>query len=324
MSHALKNKLADGWRPSAPLKNLQLRAEILKQIRHFFAERCVLEVETPLLASASVTDPYIHSISTLYQKRPYYLQTSPEYAMKRLLAAGSGAIYQICKAFRQDEIGHLHNPEFTILEWYRPQFDHHHLMNEVDELLQTVLKTKPADRQTYQMIFQTHLELNPHDVDLSKLEKCAKKQGIHLQANINDRDTWLTILLTHCIEPHLGQDRPCFIYDFPVSFAALAKIQPNTPPVASRFEVYVKGVELANGFHELQNANEQRRRFEKNLLERKQAGLRKLAIDEYFLAALEHGLPDCAGVALGLDRLIMLAAHATCISDVMSFDFSRI
>ncbi|HLB42915.1 MAG TPA: EF-P lysine aminoacylase EpmA [Gammaproteobacteria bacterium] len=324
MSHAQKNKLIPPWMPSASLENLYLRAEMLKQIRHFFADRHILEVETPLLCHTSVTDPHIQSMSVVLQHQHYYLQTSPEYAMKRLLAAGSGAIYQISKAFRQNEISRVHNPEFTLLEWYRPGFDHHDLMDEVDIFLQTLLKTMPADRQTYHTLFQSHLNLDPHRATLAELEKCALDRNIHVHTAMTHRDTWLNLLMTHCIEPHLGKKNcPCFVYHFPASQAALARVQPGTFPLASRFEVYMEGMELANGFHELQHANEQRQRFEKNLVERKQLNLSEITIDEYFLAALEYGLPDCAGVALGIDRLIMIATQSKHINDVLSFDFSR-
>jgi lysyl-tRNA synthetase class 2 len=254
---------------------------------------------------------------------PYYLQTSPEYAMKRLLTAHNEPIYQITKAFRQEEIGRYHNPEFTMLEWYRPGFNHHQLMDEMDELLQLVLKCQPAQRISYQDLFLTYLHINPHHATLEELSACATQHHIHVAAEITDCDTWLNLLASHCIDPKLGHDCPCFVYDFPASQAALARIQPGHPPVASRFEVYIKGIELANGFHELQNAAEQRQRFEKNLAERKRQALRLLPIDELFLAALSHGLPDCAGVALGIDRLIMLATHNTHIEKVISFDISR-
>lgn len=317
------------WRPSASIKNLQTRAYILKLIRDFFYARGVLEVETPLMCHTSVTDPFIQSIPALFQAHPkenelrYYLQTSPEYAMKRLLAAGSGDIYQICKAFRQGEIGRFHNPEFTMMEWYRIGFTHHALMDEMDELLQSILKTPAAERKSYTSLFQQSLHFNPHQVSLSELKTCAAANHIAVEGDITDKDTWLNLLMTHCIEPHLGKDKPCFIYDFPTSQAALARIYPGDPPVAARFEVYFRGIELANGFHELQDATEQRRRFEKNLLERQELGLFTLPIDELFLSALNHGLPDCAGVALGIDRLIMLAQNSPSIVDVLSFDFSR-
>ncbi|OGT36870.1 MAG: EF-P lysine aminoacylase GenX [Gammaproteobacteria bacterium RIFCSPHIGHO2_12_FULL_37_14] len=328
MSHARKNKPT--WQPSASLEHLRFRATILTRIRDFFSSRDILAVETPLLCQHSVTDPHIQSISASLNQRSaaskiYYLQTSPEYAMKRLLAAGCGAIYQITKAFRQDEIGHLHNPEFTLLEWYRPGFDHHHLMNEVDVFLQTILNTTQAIRLTYQALFQRYLNIDPHHATLAELQNCADQQNIHVHAELHDRDAWLNILMTHCIEPQLGKaNQPCFVYHFPITQAALARIQPGVPPVAERFEVYVEGIELANGFHELQDAAEQRQRFEKNIAERRQAGLTELTIDEHFLAALTHGLPDCSGVALGIDRLIMLAINSKQIADVLSFDFSKV
>lgn len=318
------------WQPSANLEILHLRAEILKKIREFFYTREVMEVETPLMCQTSVTDPYIESIPVIFQTQTrekelrYYLQTSPEYAMKRLLAAGSGAIYQISKAFRQGEIGRFHNPEFTMMEWYRPGFNHHDLMDEMDELLQLILKKPAAERKTYADIFQHFLSINPHEARAEDLIRCAHAYELSIATEISDRDTWLQLLMTECIEPHIGKNRPCFVYDFPASQAALARIQPGPPSVASRFEVYYQGIELANGFHELQNDVEQRLRFEKNRTERKKCGLNDMAIDEFFLAALEHGLPDCSGVALGIDRLIMLVAQAEQIADVLSFDFLRV
>jgi lysyl-tRNA synthetase class 2 len=313
------------WRPTASINNLRARASLLKKIRGFFESRGVLEVETPLLCSASVTDPHIFSIPAfLSENNPHYLQTSPEYAMKRLLAAGCGSIYQITKAFRKDESGQFHNPEFTMLEWYRLDFTHHDLMNEMDELLQLVLCSKPAERKSYADLFQLYLSIDPHAADLNELVACAKKNNIDVDANITDRDTWLQLLMSHCIEPQLGNDAPCFVYDFPASQAALAQIQPGSPSVASRFEVYVKGVELANGFHELRDAGEQRSRFENNLMERRKLNQPEMPLDEFFLDALAHGLPNCAGVALGVDRLVMLACGSEKIADVLSFDFERV
>jgi len=312
------------WQPSAPKQNLAFRAQILKQIRHFFDSKNILEVDTPLLCHTSGTDPYIQSMTVPLDNKTYYLQTSPEYAMKRLLAAGSGPIYQICKAFRQDETGRNHNPEFTMLEWYRPGFTHHDLMNEMDELLQQLCQTPAADRKTYTQLFQEHLQLDPHQATLADCANAANANHLSIAADITDKDTWLNLLMSHCIEPHLGKTSPCFVYDFPASQAALAKIIPSTPPVAARFEVYYKGIELANGFYELQSPQEQRQRFENNLITRKEQGLPILPIDELFLAALAHGLPDCSGVALGVDRLIMLAAGHERLSDILSFDFTRV
>lgn len=318
------------WQPSATLGVLRKRAEIIAIIRDFFAKRQVLEVETPLLSQATVTDPCIASIPAYFQsscgaeRQTCYLQTSPEYAMKRLLAAGSGAIYQITKAFRQGDYGRFHNPEFTMLEWYRPQFDHHALMDEMDLLLQQVLATSSAERMTYSNLFAKYLAINPHTATIDELKACALRSGCELMSELPDRNAWIDLLLTHCIEPYLGQDRPLFLYDFPIDQAALARIRfDETPPVASRFEVYYRGIELANGFHELQNSTEQRERFLCELNKRQELQLPMAPMDENFLSALQFGLPDCAGVALGIDRLVMLAVQCHAIQDVLSFDFSR-
>jgi lysyl-tRNA synthetase class 2 len=318
------------WQPSATLKTLQQRAKIIEKIRHFFVSRGILEVDTPLLSHASVTDPHVVGIPAIYKEigskkeKIVYLQTSPEYAMKRLLAAGSGAIFQIGKAFRQGDLGSIHNPEFTMLEWYQPGFDHHALMDEMDLLLQNVLVCEAAERISYAQLFQKYVDINPHTATLDELKKCIQKAKINFAGELSESNDCLHLLLTHLIEPHIGRERPLFLYDFPMTQAALAKIRyEENPPVASRFEVYFKGVELANGFHELQDAKEQRKRFENELMSRKEMNLPLVPIDEYFLAALEYGLPDCAGVALGVDRLIMLATEKQTLKDVMSFAFER-
>lgn len=306
----------------ASIKTLQARANIIAHIRNFFNTRGLLEVETPLLSHSTVTDPHVIGIPALCQfgqtQQTLYLQTSPEYAMKRLLVAGSGSIYQICKAFRQGDLGKFHNPEFTMLEWYRVDFDHHALMNEMDELLQGILKTPSAERITCKEAYERYVGIDPHQATTHELAQCAKEL-IHFTSELTDRNAWLDLLFTHSIEPHIGRERPVFLYDFPVSQAALAKIRPEQPPVASRFEVYFKGVELANGFHELQDAREQRKRFENDLAFREVHQLPKVPVDEEFLAALEQGLPECAGVALGVDRLVMLALGSGGIAEVMSF-----
>lgn len=310
------------WHPSASFDSLKARAEILTQIRYFFKERNVFEVETPLLSHSTVSDPHIATIWASHQHTRLYLQTSPEYAMKRLLAAGSGSIFQICKAFRNGDIGARHNPEFTLLEWYQVGFDHHALMNEMDELLQYILKTKSADRISCEELFQSFLKLSPHTSTLEELKHALKKE-VNYSHEKMDRNTCLELLFTHCIEPYIAKEHPLFLYDFPISQAALAKIRLENPPVASRFEVYFKGLELANGFHELQDAVEQRARFEKDLQYRQKNNLPIAALDENFLAALNHGLPPCAGVALGVDRLVMLALGANQIGDVISFRFEQ-
>lgn len=309
------------WQPSAAISVLKERASILKTIRDFFHQRNILEVETPLLSHATGTDPHVQGIKT---ENNLHLQTSPEYAMKRLLAAGSGPIFQITKAFRNDDAGKLHNPEFTMLEWYRPGFDHHALMDEVDLLLQFVLKTASAERVSYVELFKKYCAIDPITATLTDLKACVVKHDIAFFGELSSKDAWLDLLITHVIEPHMGVERPLFLYDFPVSQAALAKIRwEETPQVASRFEVYFKGIELANGFHELQDAKEQRKRFQEELKVRAAMHLPNVPMDENFLAALEHGLPDCAGVALGVDRLVMLALKCRSIKETLSFAFER-
>lgn len=316
------------WHPSASIENLKQRAQILAQIRQFFVERDVLEVETPILSQASVTDPALHSFKTElmssggHDKKTLYLQTSPEYAMKRLLAANSGPIFQITKSFRNEECGRYHNPEFTMLEWYQPGFDHMQLMDDMDALLQLILNGKKALRCTYQALFEQYLDICPHSASASALENLAKSQHIPFNFDASqdeEKDFWLFLLMTHCIEPKLGFEAPVFVYDYPASQAALAKVRQGKPPVAERFEVYIQGIELANGFHELTNAQEQEQRFKQELQMRQSKGLAPLPIDHHLLDALNSGLPNCAGVALGIDRLVMLALGQKHIADVVSF-----
>lgn len=318
------------WRPSADLATLRERARILAGIRAFFAERGILEVETPILSRAGVCDPQLTSLASHFigpghgAGLPLYLHTSPEYAMKRLLAAGSGPIYQICRVFRQGEVGRRHNPEFTMLEWYRPHWDHHRLMDEVEALVAPILGLSgPARRLDYRAAFLEYAAIDPLSADLSALRACAERLGCGGIEMGEARDGWLDLILSHHIEPQLGQDGLCFLQHYPASQAALARLSPEDPRLAERFELYYQGIELANGFHELSDAAEQRRRFEADGLQRKGIGLDTPPIDEHLLAALEHGLPDCAGVALGLDRLIMLALGKTHISEVLAFDFER-
>lgn len=307
------------WEPTAPLQNLRIRSQIIERIRNFLSCRGIMEVETPLLCHHTNPDPYIESFELSYQNNIYYLQTSPEFAMKRLLAVGSGPIYQLCKAFRREEAGHYHNPEFTILEWYRTNFSHYELMTEVDDLLQVAIEAPSAEHITYQKLFENYLSINPHTASIKELEQCARSKQIDYAHNA-DKDSWLNLLLTHCIEPHIGLKKPLFIYDYPASQAALAKIRNN---VAERFEVYFKGIELANGFHELSDATEQERRFIEQIHSRKSRQQTAPDVDHFLLDALRHGLPNCAGVALGIDRLIMLACNATQISEAIAFTIER-
>ena len=318
------------WQPSASIKNLKKRAEIIRNIREFFYQRNVMEVETPSLSQASVTDIHLVSFSTQFvgpnfsKGLPLYLQTSPEYAMKRLLAGGSGAIFQISKAFRNEESGKHHNPEFSMLEWYRPGFDHFDLMDEIDLLIQDILKCKKAQRMTYQAAFKSVFSIDPLGASLVMLKNLCEQHGFeNIAKDETDKDTLLQLLFSMVVEPTIGQEQPCFIYDFPASQAALAKINKDNPKVADRFELYFKNMELANGFNELTDANEQLKRFDSDNLKRNSMGLAQVPADLNLIDALASGMPECAGVALGVDRLIMLALEQEQIKDVISFDIER-
>lgn len=302
----------NNWQPSASLKNLKIRTHILEKIRAFFKARQVLEVETPLLAEHGVTDPNIQSITTTSNK---YLQTSPEYYMKRMLAAGSGSIFQICKAFRDEESGRYHNPEFTLLEWYRTDFDHYQLMDEVEALLQCCLGSENAERITYRDCFLKHLDCDPISASINDLKNVINIHKINAPT-LGDKDEHLDLIMTHLIEPKLTQDRPTFIYDYPASQAALSIVRDNQ--FAERFELYYKGIELANGYHELRCEKELRQRFNDNNNKRQANGTPTAPVDEKLLSAMKHGLPQCAGVALGIDRLVLLATNALTIQQAMN------
>ncbi len=304
------------------------RALVLQKIRSFFLEKNIIEVETPILSQGTVTDVYLEPLTCSYDflkkdnhSQQLYLQTSPEFAMKRLLASGFGDIYQICKAFRHEEQGQYHNPEFTILEWYRLGFDHLQLMREVGELLTLILACEKPLKITYQQIFMDHVAVDPLSASSADLLNVLKKHEKLSDWLVNDKDrnVLLQVILSEIIEPHIGNDRPWFIYNFPSSQASLAKISPQDHRVAERFECYFKGVELVNGFHELTNAKTHLERFKQDNLQRKHKGLVEKPIDNNFITALESGLPNCAGVALGIDRLIMLACKANRIEEVISF-----
>lgn len=331
------------WRPSASLDVLKTRASLLSDIRLFFSQRGVLEVETPALSHAAVTDPAIESFVTQYQGptsekgHPLYLHTSPEFPMKRLLAAGSGSIYQICKVFRNGEYGRLHNPEFTLLEWYRTGYDHHKMMDELENLVSSFLKPYiqlgTSERLSYAEAFQMYAGIDPHQTDLKTLKKCAEEQAVSIPVSMlekgdtSSKDVWLDLLLTQIIEPRLGKGKLTFLYDYPASQASLAKIRRvNGDPgyeVAERFELYFQGIELANGFHELQDHKEQCDRFQEELKKRLSDGQAVPPMDEHLLTSLEYGLPACSGVALGLDRLLMLAVGEELLYKVIAFPFER-
>jgi len=308
----------NNWRPTASLAALQARAEFYRKIREFFAARDVLEVETPLMAARGVTDPYIQAFGV----DDKFLQTSPEYAMKRLLAAGCGSIYQICKAFRREEAGNFHNPEFTMVEWYRLGFDHLQLMDEVDALMQVLLDCAPAQRISYHDLFMKFFNINPHTISVDALQQCAAQHGLNLTATALENLTltdWLQLLMSHIIEPQLTGPVPWIVYDFPAAQAALAKIIPGKYPVAARFEIYMQGIELANGYYELQDAAEQEKRFAADNALRREQNIHQMQPDERLVSALEVGFPECAGIALGLDRLLMLKLQAKSITEVIAF-----
>jgi lysyl-tRNA synthetase class 2 len=301
---------------------------MLRAARTFFAHRGVLEVETPILSAAAVSDPQIESLATRIAGLPglRYLCPSPEYAMKRLVAAGSGDIYQICKVFRDAERGRWHNPEFTLIEWYRLGLDDTALMHEVEglvaELLAPVRALGKAERLSYSDALRRHAGVDAFDSTEDQLLEAARRHGIHCEAQL-DRDAKLDLLMGLIVGPRLGRGNPCFVCDYPASQAALARLKPGVPRVAARFELYLDGLELANGFHELAQPEEQRSRFTQDLSLR---GLRAQAqppLDENFLAALDSGLPDCAGVALGFDRLVAIALGAEKLADAMAFSIEN-
>ena len=307
------------WQPNTTQVTLQGRAGMLACIRAFMAERGILEVETPILSRAGNPDPNIHSLTTttgLTELRQYYLNTSPEFAMKRLLAAGSGSIYQITRAFRNDAASRLHQPEFTMLEWYRPDYDHHMLMDELATLLHA-LELGQCRRLAYAEVFRTYIELDPHSAGLAALADKATSLG--LVGAAQDRALLLDFLFNYSVSPHLGLEAPLFLYDYPACQAALARLSTGRPQVAERFELFISGMEIANGFHELADAAEQRARFDRQNSIRQSTGAEQVRMDEPLLAALEQGLPDCAGVAVGLDRLLMAITDSDTISDVMTF-----
>jgi elongation factor P--(R)-beta-lysine ligase len=304
----------------ASIAALEQRAALLRRLREFFYERGFIEVETPLIAGEII--PELH-IEPMQLADGSFLQASPELHMKRLMAAGAKAIFQITRSFRSGERGRLHNPEFTIVEWYKVGQDMQAGADLLDELIRTMLGTTPAARSTYANAFRRTINLCPHTATLDELISAAKTAHLDVPEGLHrtDRDEWLNLLLSACVEPQLGRDRPEIIYNYPATQASLAQITSTQLGynVAERFELYYRGIELANGFHELTDSTEQRRRFEAINAARESDGRRTLPLPESLLAAMDHGLPDCTGVALGFDRLVMLALDATCVGEVLSF-----
>lgn len=319
------------WQPTASIDNLRKRAAIMAQIRSFFAKRDVLEVEMPLMSQCAVSDPFLDTIETRYADYvgaacyPLYLQTSPEYAMKRLLAAGSGAIFHLGKAFRNGESGsRRHNPEFTMLEWYRPGLDDQQLMDEIADLITLILQLDSVERLSYTQVFKRFLNIDPHTANLQTLVAETRKH-VDIDLDDDDRDTWLNLLMSHVIEPKLADLGAVFVYDYPASQAALAQVKTDAlgQQVAARFELFVNGIELANGYHELTDAQEQKQRLLKDQKTREQQRLPQRPLEMRLVSALEAGIPDCAGVALGVDRLVMLALGVDSIQDVIAFPIDR-
>jgi elongation factor P--(R)-beta-lysine ligase len=321
--------MSETWRPTATRAMLEQRALLLARARRFFADGGVLEVDTPMLVNAPVSDVHVHSARVDLGPeagKPYFLHTSPEYAMKRLLAAGSGDIYQICHVVRGFERGRLHNAEFTLIEWYRTGFTLDDLMSEVDALVRALLGPDAtghaSERITYREAFLRELQLDPFTASQGQLQRAAQKLGF-AAASDAQRDELLELLMGAAVGPHLGNKALTFVHGYPATQAALARLDPRDPHVALRFELYCDGVELANGFQELASADEQRARFNSDNAERRRAGLPAFDPDEFLLAALEHGLPDCCGVALGFDRTLMLATGAKTIDAVLPFPTER-
>ncbi|MDF2417378.1 EF-P lysine aminoacylase GenX [Acinetobacter beijerinckii] len=315
------------YQPTCSLDALKARAEMYTKIRQFFAERNVLEVETPILSQAAVTDVHLASVQVqrhIHGKlNTQYLQTSPEFPMKRLLASGSGAIYQICKVFRDDEHGRKHNSEFTMLEWYRPGLDLKGLMHETSELLEVCLAHRFGEVRpyilSYKHAFQDRLDINPLQATLKQLKEAANRVGLNLDLG-NDRLAYMDLLFSHFVEPSLGFDAPVFLTDFPPEMASLAKIKTDEEGelVAARFEVYIEGLELANAYDELLDTEVLAARFDADNAERAQQGLPVIPTDQYLLAALPN-MPECSGIALGIDRLLMVAMNKMKIDQVITF-----
>jgi lysyl-tRNA synthetase class 2 len=318
------------WKPTAPLKALKLRAQLYALVRQFFAERNVLEVETPILSQAANTDPNIESFQLQYfgpragGAGLRWLRTSPEFALKRLLAAGLGDCYELGRVFRNGEAGKRHNPEFTMLEWYRLGWDHHKLMDECAELVKAALhlagRRATVRDVSFRQLYQDSFGFDPLTASEGELRGPLAVYGIDPAGLV--RDDWLDLLMTHLIQPSIPANRILLVYDYPATQCALARIRPGDVPVAERFEVYVGPLEVANGYHELTDASEQRSRFGRDLAMRQKRAAIQPPVDERLLASLTK-LPGCAGVALGVDRLLMAMLGRDAIGDVLAFPFDR-
>ncbi|HND53048.1 MAG TPA: EF-P lysine aminoacylase EpmA [Pirellulaceae bacterium] len=320
------------FRPTASWDNLRRRAELLRRLRSFFDDRGFLEVETPVLSADTVVDRHLDPLGVILFDDPrqpqvgrqFWLQTSPEYGMKRLLAAGATAIYQVTRAFRGGEVGRIHNPEFTMVEWYRTGDDYAAGRALLSDLAATLLDRGLPEQLTYAAAFERYAGIEPHRATESQLAELARARGLTAPAfEPGDRDGWLHWLLAELVEPHLGRAAPTLLYDYPASQAALAQVRPDDPPVAERFELYVDGIELANGYHELLDPKVLSRRTEEANLQRAADGKYELPAHSRLQEAMDHGLPACTGVALGFDRLVMVALGATSLAEVQAFPTDR-
>ncbi len=333
--------MSEFWHPHADNNLIKLRAEVFAKVRQFMSERNIMEVETPVLSHATVTEFHLNSFCSTYSSpqlntpeqnipekntpkkntdKTLYLQTSPEYSMKRLLASGTGAIYQISKVFRNEEQGKYHNPEFTMLEWYQPGYDHHQLMAELGSFL-SLFAMNDCEKISYGEVFARQTGLDPHTCDTDALMRLAEEYG--LSSSSEERSVLLDFIFSHKISATLGNTKPQFVYDYPACQSALAKLSDKSPKVAERFELFINGIEIANGFHELTDADEQLGRFEEDLALRKKAMRTDIPIDHLFLDALKHGLPSCAGIAVGIDRLLMAMTGIDDIREVLTFPIDR-
>jgi len=331
-----EQNIPNNWPAKADLDILRLRAKTYEEIREFFRQRMVLEVDTPILSVASTPDPNIDSFETTYlavtgksSAGSRYLSTSPEFPMKRLLASGSGSIYQLCHVFRQAEQGSQHNPEFTLLEWYRVDMDYRELMQEVGELVaslmqQTMPQTFDIEILSYQDVFLQYLGVDPLTAPVTELQRLSEEAGlVNTKTDIDDKDLYLDFLMSQKVQPHLGDEKLSFVHEYPASQCAYAKLSNKNAQVAERFELFYQGVELANGYQELTDAKEQRLRFDQQNQKRVQQGKPLVHWDRHLVHALEQGMPACSGVALGVDRLIQLMSNVKNIEDILAFPFNR-
>jgi lysyl-tRNA synthetase class 2 len=312
------------WHPTSSIEFLRKRADLIAKIRQFFVNRHYLEVETPYLAKYGVTDVHLSNIKAFFRDKPYYLQTSPEYHMKRLLAAGSGPIFQLARVFRDDECGRWHNPEFSLLEWYQLDVDHWYLIAEIENLFNDLCDSQPFKHLTYQEAFIEACQFDPLNGTHADIRQVCEIHDLGNVLSIDESfDQYLYLLMAMVVEPYLAKTylEPVVVYHFPASQASLAKVENN---IAHRFEVYWQGVELANGFHELTDASLQKKRFEEDLALRQSMDIPQMEMDNLLLSALESGLPACSGVALGLDRLLALILKQDSIAKVMSFAFPNL